>query len=954
MAVGPLYTAGLVARTDQRPMDVLNDLATAMGGRVAIVGNQVRFKAGAYEASVMALGDDDFAGGQSSLQVRQPRENTFNVVTGKLIDSDQGWKPDVDFPRVVADAYVEADGGIELPIAVQFNAVNRSSQAQQLSAVMLRYERQALTFVASFKLTAFAAELFDTIALTCSRYGWVDKEFVVMGRKWSLDGLIELTLRETDPTIYSFGDTFDASDVAPNTNLPLPFTVQQLVDLTVSSGTAELTDGSIVTRVRVSWPQATDQAVLQNGKVEIQWLPANTAFPPADWPGTTEQGGATETTITGLIGGWAYHVRGRYIGASGRIRGAWSQQVLHVVAAPPRVGNGGANLFINGSFEVDTSNLADRWTQYTNGTTGTVSNSDATGIFGARAQRIDASNLGTASTDRAAYVQGVNLIGLAETDLTASIYAFGTPGVTLRIQANWYSASGGTLIDSSIITFGLTADVQRYALTDEVPAGCTYGDFYFMMEARPSSPGAAYMVIDAAQLEQGTVATAFSQSADEALAAASVALTAANTAAADAAVAIASVNAMSNDNLLTSGEKSDAVLRYAAIINEQAGIDAQATTFGVTTEKSTYDSAVAALTSYLGTLSGWNVIPGSSVIISGSTWRANWNTVYTTRQALLNKIADEAGKRAAWAQVTGAGKPADNASADLVILTRGSCVATGNSVRKVGGASAFDSDAFSKNGIPGGSFVAAQVTNTDAVMFGLNSDPTTDQNYTSLDYAWYVAGATLQLFENGSSVATGFSYSIGDVLAIFYDGARVFYMQNNSLRRVVDAPADLTLFFDSSFSTPGARLDQIRFGPMSAVTDIATIQLQPNAATDIVQDTYDFAGAVAGSGLVTQRTVSYTPPVDCVIEFSASIVAANVLPDSGNFCYWTMAAGGGSDVPIAACDSNSGSRQTFAAITSLAAVGGVALVFKLITQRNIVNPQITLGASSIRVGAIKR
>jgi len=103
MALEALYTAGIVAKTDQRPLDVINELAEAMGGRVAFVGNQLLMRSAAYVAPVLALGDDDFAGGAVSLQVRTPRENLFNVVTGTIIDAVQGWKPDVDFPRVAGE-----------------------------------------------------------------------------------------------------------------------------------------------------------------------------------------------------------------------------------------------------------------------------------------------------------------------------------------------------------------------------------------------------------------------------------------------------------------------------------------------------------------------------------------------------------------------------------------------------------------------------------------------------------------------------------------------------------------------------------------------------------------------------------------------------------------------------------------------------------------------------------
>lgn len=116
----------------------------------------------------------------------------------------------------------------------------------------------------------------------------------------------------------------------------------------------------------------------------------------------------------------------------------------------------------------------------------------------------------------------------------------------------------------------------------------------------------------------------------------------ASTALANAATANATLADIASDSILTPGEKPTIVLSYDNIVNEQSGIDAQATSYAVTTEKTTYDNAVSALTAYLGTLAGWNTIPGSNVTIVGTTFRTKFSDVYTARQAVLNKISANA------------------------------------------------------------------------------------------------------------------------------------------------------------------------------------------------------------------------------------------------------------------------------------------------------------------------
>jgi hypothetical protein len=128
--------------------------------------------------------------------------------------------------------------------------------------------------------------------------------------------------------------------------------------------------------------------------------------------------------------------------------------------------------------------------------------------------------------------------------------------------------------------------------------------------------------------------------------------TAINTAQSAADAANLSIVAISSDDVLSKGEKSNVKLDYDIIISEQSGIDTQASSYAITTEKTAYDAAVAALTAYLGTLTGWNTIPGNDITIVGSTFRAKFSDVYTTRQTLINKIVAAAKILAESAQTT--------------------------------------------------------------------------------------------------------------------------------------------------------------------------------------------------------------------------------------------------------------------------------------------------------------
>jgi hypothetical protein len=111
----------------------------------------------------------------------------------------------------------------------------------------------------------------------------------------------------------------------------------------------------------------------------------------------------------------------------------------------------------------------------------------------------------------------------------------------------------------------------------------------------------------------------------------------------DANTANAAIADIASDNILSQVEKPSIIQNNTVILAEQTGIDVQATTYGITTEKTAYDNAVTALTAYLATLTTpvlWSNLTGDTTIV-GTTFRGKFADVYTTRQALLDAIASK-------------------------------------------------------------------------------------------------------------------------------------------------------------------------------------------------------------------------------------------------------------------------------------------------------------------------
>jgi hypothetical protein len=158
-------------------------------------------------------------------------------------------------------------------------------------------------------------------------------------------------------------------------------------------------------------------------------------------------------------------------------------------------------------------------------------------------------------------------------------------------------------------------------------------------------------------LLEGGLATTISQAslnANTALTNAATAQNAATAAQASADAANSQITTISSDNVLSAGEKSPVILDYNAVTSEQSGIDTQATAYGITTEKTTYDNSVTALISYMATLTAptlWSNTSGDTNIV-GTTFRTKFSDVYTAKQNLLNKIYSSAKTLADTAQAT--------------------------------------------------------------------------------------------------------------------------------------------------------------------------------------------------------------------------------------------------------------------------------------------------------------
>jgi hypothetical protein len=93
----------------------------------------------------------------------------------------------------------------------------------------------------------------------------------VLGREWSGDGSILLTLKETTAAIFTMDADFDPQGYAENTALPSPWDIAPPTITSIAARPSVLSDGSLISDVLVTWTALT-AAAERSGRVEVQWL----------------------------------------------------------------------------------------------------------------------------------------------------------------------------------------------------------------------------------------------------------------------------------------------------------------------------------------------------------------------------------------------------------------------------------------------------------------------------------------------------------------------------------------------------------------------------------------------------------------------------------------------------------------------------------------------------------
>ena len=554
------------------------------------------------EVSV-ALDDDDVVeGGSVSWVPFKPMSDKFNEVAGTYVDpSPTSLFQARAYPTVSDSTYYAMDNYKKRKSQV-FQCVQDVALAQKLGRIMLNRARYQGEFSATFNLRALRAKVWSIVWLSLERFGFEDKPFRVIRQAVSAQG-VEMVLREEEVSIYTGGTVIflptpaQVSKYDPRIEIPVTG-LASITQTKTSSDTFFSEDG-----LQVSWNVAPGNV----RRTEVQFRKITEAY----WTSAyTNQASDITAYIGPVLPDTEYSIRVRHI-STHEVAGPWAYITQTSLA--------------NSSLVV-LSNL-----------TATKSSFFYGFAFPALSTSQEHDTFIHLGQGKKAYrrVAGDGLIAIGGSEITIAgqtIELGWTPADDDRIGKAILDAAGAAAIADGKVQAFVT-----YFASDPVPVAIGQGDIWVKRHLDPAEvwTANAALVWEPSATYGATSGQIF---------AIETAQDTAEAAQADATTSLTQIGLITNDGTLDKSEKPDVVLRYNALISEQAGIQGNAVYYGITTERTAYDAAVTALTAYLTGLSPAYNNYAADTAITRATFNATWKDAYDKRQILLNKIAEEASR----------------------------------------------------------------------------------------------------------------------------------------------------------------------------------------------------------------------------------------------------------------------------------------------------------------------
>lgn len=330
------YTSNGSFEVGQSHQTIIEELCTAIAGSVTYSNGKWKCWPAKWRTPVLNLDENDIL---SDLKIvtKISRRDSFNAVKGTFVSPLANYE-ETDFPAVRNSYYKSLDNNEEIFEDIQLPFTQSPATAQRIAKLELERIRQSITVELTATLKALQAEAGENITISWERLGWSEKAFEIQESELvfqdgnGVDALaVRLVLRETAAAVFDWNYGLETyQDIAPNTNLPDPREIPFVYGLTMESGTDQLyvrSDGTVFSRMKVSWDAVSDYFVSSGGYVEIQYRKLGAA----NWSVATPVPADFDFThILDVQDGEIYEVKARLKSALG-VTGSFTNPTEHTV-----------------------------------------------------------------------------------------------------------------------------------------------------------------------------------------------------------------------------------------------------------------------------------------------------------------------------------------------------------------------------------------------------------------------------------------------------------------------------------------------------------------------------------------------------------------------------------------------------------------------------------------------
>ena len=174
--------------------------------------------------------DEDKIVGEWSISLGD-KNTKFNRMRANFFNPERDWQPDIAV--VDSSASRTADNGLLLEKTIDLPFTSDIDRAKMIATINLNQSRQSITCEFTSTIEGLRCEVGDVVYIKHTTPGWdtlnsnQGKLFRIMRLTLQNNDEVRVLALEYDATAYDFG-TIAASDAAPNTNLPDPYTVGQI------------------------------------------------------------------------------------------------------------------------------------------------------------------------------------------------------------------------------------------------------------------------------------------------------------------------------------------------------------------------------------------------------------------------------------------------------------------------------------------------------------------------------------------------------------------------------------------------------------------------------------------------------------------------------------------------------------------------------------------------------